>query len=77
MASLGRAWWTFPTAAVACGLVFWWFADWRAYIGNIPKFSMPGWWQVMVSGVVGAVGGSCFVGLRRLTVWTWSRRRPA
>jgi hypothetical protein len=68
----------FAIAAPVCGLVYWWFTDWWAYVddprGPWPKFVMPWWWQVGESGVVGSLAGGLLAGVWRLGWWGWSRR---
>ena len=58
--------WLFLVVALAAGLLFWWHADWWAYVGTGPnrwrKFIMPWWWQLGVSSIVGAAAGGLVVG---------------
>src|SRR5947207_599440 len=65
--------WAF--ASMICGLVYWWFADWWAYVqfpeGPMPKFTVPWWWQAIESGIVGAAGGGLLIGGWWLARWTW------
>lgn len=67
--------WVFPVAALSCAFIYWWYADWWAYVdfpeGPMPKFIMPWWWQVMESGFVGVVGGSLLTGIWGLVCWSW------
>jgi hypothetical protein len=68
----------FAVAVLVCGLVYWWFADWWAYVddprGSWPKFVMPWWWQVIESGIVGMLAGGLLAGASRLAWCVWSRR---
>ena len=63
----------FCLSSVVVGFAYWWQADWWAYVmfpeGPMPKFTMPSWFQAIVSGVVGAFGGGVVVG-----AW-WACRR--
>jgi hypothetical protein len=56
----------FALIATVSGVVFWWFADWWAYVeypsGPVPKFIAPWWFQVFVSSIVGVVCGTCLFG---------------
>jgi hypothetical protein len=73
-----RAIWVFAVAVLICGLVYWWFADWRAYVddpsGAWPKFVMPWWWQVIESGIVGLLAGGLLAGVWELASCTRSCR---
>ncbi|MBM4070622.1 MAG: hypothetical protein FJ271_16950 [Planctomycetes bacterium] len=44
------------------GLLYWWFADWWAYVefrdGAMPKFVMPWWWQLVESSFVGFIASA-------------------
>jgi hypothetical protein len=68
----------FIGVSLACGLAYWWHADWWAYYdkghGPEPKFPMPWWWQVIESGIVGAAAGLPAAGV----AWVVRRaqRRP-
>jgi hypothetical protein len=57
--SVGK--WVFAVVAVVCGLLYWHYRDWWAYVdypeGPMRKFIMPWWWQLLESSVVGAVAG--------------------
>ena len=71
----------FITTSLITALVFWWFTDWWAYVdlphlgGRIRKFIMPWWFQLLVSGLVGAVAGTLITGVWWLTYWWWRRNR--
>jgi hypothetical protein len=73
-----RAGWVCAVAVPICGLVYWWFADWWAYVdepsGAWPKFVMPWWWQVIESGIVGALTGGLLAGVWELGSRACSRR---
>lgn len=51
----------FLSITIASGAVYWWNADWWAYVAPIgdegwkPKFTMPVWWQVIESAFVGSL----------------------
>jgi hypothetical protein len=53
--------------SLAIGFAYWWQADWWAYVmfpeGPMPKFTMPWWWQLIESGVVGCSAGGTVVGV--------------
>ena len=72
-----RGWLVFLAVATAAGVVFWWQADWWAYVefpdGPMPKFELPWWVQVPISVVVGCFWGGVGVGITFLTGWVWSR----
>jgi hypothetical protein len=82
-----RVRWVFAVAALVCGMVYWRFRDWWAYVqfpeGPMPKFVVPWWWQVIESGVIGFLAGG-FLASGLWLVWlAWfgrsrrcSRRRP-
>jgi hypothetical protein len=59
-------------------MVYWWFADWWAYVefheGPRPKFVMPLWWQVVESSLGGVVAGGLLAWVCWLGWWAWSRR---
>ena len=72
-------WAVFVVTFLTCGLLYWWFTDWWAYVefpdGLMPKFVMPWWWQVVESSVVGLLAGGlaaeawwvgCWASLRRV-----------
>ena len=70
-------WVVFLTVSLAIGLVFWWQADWWAYVedsirGRYRKFQAPLWVQLFVSSVIGAFFGGVAVGLFVVTKSTWS-----
>lgn len=71
--------WVFIIAVPVCGVIYWWFADWWAYVelpdGPIPKFIMPWWWQIIESGIFGVGTGGVLAGMWWLAWWAWSRRR--
>ena len=68
----------FAAAALACGFTYWWLADWWAYVelpqGRTRKFIMPWWWQLIESGLVGALGGGLIAGVWWVSGWIRSRR---
>ena len=53
----------FTGAMLVCGLAFWWYADWWLYMDKgsgdvpVPKAMCPWWFQLGVSGMVGAAAG--------------------
>jgi hypothetical protein len=73
-----RVRWVFAVAAPVCGLVYWWFADWWAYVefpeGPMPKFVMPWWWQLLESGILGVLAGGLLTAIWWLAWWARSRR---
>jgi hypothetical protein len=64
-------------AAIFAGLIYWWNADWWAYVqpddGSPPwpEFTVPWWWQAIESLVVGVVLTSPLP----IGVWLWHRFR--
>jgi len=63
----------FTGAMLVCGLAFWWYADWWLYMdkgdGPVPKATMPWWFQLGMSGMVGAGAGVV------LASFAWAVRR--
>ena len=73
-----QARWVFAVAVLVSGLLYWWFADWWAYVefpeGPMPKFVMPWWWQAIESAMIGVLAGSLLTGAWWLAWWSWSGR---
>ncbi len=67
----------FTVTALVGAVIYWWFADWWAYVefdeGPKRKFIMPWWWQVIESGAVGIAGGGVLAATWCLVWWAWSR----
>jgi hypothetical protein len=74
-----HAGWVFAVEAPLCALLYWWFADWWAYVddpnGPWPKFIMPWWWQVIESAIVGSLAAGFLTGVWWL-VWRAFHTQP-
>ena len=66
-------WVVFVVTFLTCGLLYWWFADWWAYVefpdGPMPKFVMPWWWQVIESSLAGVLAGTLAAGAWWASYW--------
>lgn len=73
-----RYWLVFLTVGSIAGFVFWWQADWWAYVefpeGPMPKFEFPWWVQLPVSVMFGCVCGVIGIVVAFLVGWVWRRR---
>ncbi len=72
----------FAVASTACGVTFWWQADWWVYLdktasggGLEPKFKLNPQEQVVVSSVVGVLGGGVLTGAAFFASRAWAVRR--
>jgi len=66
--------WLFIASSLVAGFVYWWQADWWAYVvyhdGRPPmrKFMMPLSWQITESSIVGMIIGGLLVWALRLII---------
>ena len=62
-------------------MIYWWNKDWWVYTEihdePIPKFIMPLWFQVLVSSIVGLVGGGILACVWSLARWVKRRLSQA